>query len=254
MLNNKQTAQGHVATVLNTKGLDYYHVMADVMPQIVYIACTDGAIDYMNQRWYEYTEANSLASLGFAWINHLHPDDHKRTFVRWQQSVCSGLPFEIEYRLRNAQGKYYWHLSRAQPISDEIGEITHWIGTATDIHSRKQAELALQTSEQRLQLAQKAGGIVSWEWNLETNEAFWSDGYATLFGYEPASTQAPNFADWLLHIHPEDRPQVQEIFQHTMQTGAEFNSKFRVVWPDGSTHWLMAQGKLISQTGGLQRL
>jgi PAS domain S-box-containing protein len=114
--------------------------LADAMPQIVYTCGPDGMVDYGNQQWVEYVGVPVEQSLGSKWIEAIHPDDRESTRRRVREAGETGQPFETEYRLRRKDGQYRWYLARGTPIRDAQGRIVKWIGTATDIHDRKQAE------------------------------------------------------------------------------------------------------------------
>jgi PAS domain S-box-containing protein len=82
------------------------------------------------------------------WLeDYVHPDDREGIRVAWSSSVAKGAPFALELRGRLADGSWGWIVSRAVPIRNDQGEIVEWIGSATDITERKQAEAALLRSE-----------------------------------------------------------------------------------------------------------
>jgi PAS domain S-box-containing protein len=114
--------------------------LADAMPQIVYTCGPDGLVDYGNQQWSEYVGFPVEQSIGRKWMEAVHTDDLESVEQRVRESVKTGQPFDTEYRLRRKDGQYRWHLSRAIPIRNAQGRIVKWIGTATDIHDRKEAE------------------------------------------------------------------------------------------------------------------
>ncbi|HEV2914689.1 MAG TPA: ATP-binding protein [Pyrinomonadaceae bacterium] len=117
-----------------------YRSLADAMPQIVWTADADGAFDYYNQRWFEYTGLTPEQALGWGWQPVLHPEDAERCLRRWATSVKTGADYEIEYRFKRASdGAYRWHLGRALPMRDQDGRIVKWFGTSTDIHDQKLA-------------------------------------------------------------------------------------------------------------------
>jgi PAS domain S-box-containing protein len=119
-----------------------YRQLADSMAQIVWTAAPEGGVTYLNARWQEYTGLDPAKSLGSAWRDVVHPDDRQEAIALWQRSLETGEPFEVEYRFRNADGRYRWHLGRAYPRRDESGEIVEWVGTATEIHDAKRLEEA----------------------------------------------------------------------------------------------------------------
>lgn len=112
--------------------------MADSMPQLVWITRPDGYHEYYNNQWYDYTGTEPGSTDGDGWNNLFHPDDQARARKRWQHSLKTGEPYEIEYRLYNkATDSYRWVIGRALPYRDENGEISKWYGTCTDIDDQK---------------------------------------------------------------------------------------------------------------------
>lgn len=105
---------------------------------MVWSTLPDGYHDYYNARWYEFTGVPAGSTDGEGWNGMFHPDDQERAWARWRQSLASGEPYEIEYRLRHKSGEYRWTLGRAMPMRDEDGRILRWIGTCTDIHDAKE--------------------------------------------------------------------------------------------------------------------
>ena len=116
-----------------------FTILADTMPQMIWSTLPDGYHDYYNARWYEFTGMPEGSTDGEAWNGMFHPDDQERAWARWQHSLETGEPYEIEYRLRSADGNYRWVLGRALPMRDSDGQITRWFGTCTDIHDQKTA-------------------------------------------------------------------------------------------------------------------
>ncbi|HSI20019.1 MAG TPA: PAS domain-containing protein [Sphingomonas sp.] len=121
-----------------------FRTLADAMPQMVWSTLPDGYHDYYNARWYEFTGVPERSTDGEAWNGMFHPEDRERAWATWRHSLTTGDPYEIEYRLRHADGSWRWVLGRALPIRDGDGAITRWFGTCTDIHEQK---LALEERE-----------------------------------------------------------------------------------------------------------
>ena len=114
-----------------------FRAMADVLPLIVWSTMPDGLTDYYNARWYEFTGVAVGSTDGEGWNSVFHPDDQPRAWAAWADSVASGEPFEIDYRLRHHSGEYRWTIGRGLPVRDPQGQIVRWIGTITDIHQTK---------------------------------------------------------------------------------------------------------------------
>ena len=116
----------------------------DAIPQMVWSTRPDGYHDFYNRRWYEFTGTTPEQTEGEGWNPQFHPDDQGRARNRWQHSLATGEPYEIEYRLRAADGTYRWTLGRALPIRDpHTGEITRWYGTCTGIEDLVATRVAL---------------------------------------------------------------------------------------------------------------
>lgn len=131
-----------------------FRILADTMPQMVWSTLPDGHHDYYNARWYEFTGVPEGSTDGEGWNGMFHPEDQDSAWECWRHSLRTGEPYEIEYRLRDAQGKYRWTLGRALPIRDADGNITRWFGTCTDIHEQKllmeQREMVSQELSHRI--------------------------------------------------------------------------------------------------------
>ena len=115
-----------------------YRSLADAVPQIVWTTDPDGTVVFYNHRWYEYTGMTPGAEESARSV--VHPEDVAAMEQRWEASRASSEPFEVEYRFRRADGTYRWHLGRAVCQKDPAGQVTGWVGTATDIEERKRAE------------------------------------------------------------------------------------------------------------------
>ncbi len=131
--------------------------MVHGMPQVVWTATPDGHRDYYNQHWYTYTGMTSDQTMDGGWLQAVHPDDLQICLERWTQAVSTGEPYEIEHRLKRADGEFRWDLARALPQFNETGEIVQWVGTCTDIHDYKQAQADLlkQNDEARLRVNER---------------------------------------------------------------------------------------------------
>jgi PAS domain S-box-containing protein len=124
--------------------------MAEAMPQKIFTATADGAVDYMNQRWLEFTGASFNEIRDWGWTRFIHPDDAEESLRLWKHSVETGESFEFVHRFRRADGVYRWHLSRVHAMRDEGGESFLWIGSNTDIHEEKETAKKLERTTEDL--------------------------------------------------------------------------------------------------------
>lgn len=119
-----------------------YRLLAQAIPQFVWVTDAAGQNEYVNQRFCDYTGLAAEQLRGSNWLSILHPDDLAMTCNRWLTAVTSGRVYEIEYRFRRADGSYRWFLGQGIPLKDEQGQIYKWFGTCTDIEPQKQIEQA----------------------------------------------------------------------------------------------------------------
>jgi PAS domain S-box-containing protein len=111
----------------------------ETIPAMAWIAGPDGALQFLNRRWVEYTGLSQLEAEEVRKVA-IHPDDLDRIHRRMEASFASGEPFEEEMRMRRTDGEYRWFLTRAVPLRDKRGKVVKWYGAATDIQDRKRAE------------------------------------------------------------------------------------------------------------------
>jgi PAS domain S-box-containing protein len=118
--------------------------LADAIPQLVWTARPDGTSDYVNQRWIVYAGLTPAHGALPDWKRAVFPEDLGAYEQAWGSALKTGEAFDAEYRLLRARDKTYrWHIVRAEPIRDETGNITRWVGTSTDTEDRKRAENVL---------------------------------------------------------------------------------------------------------------
>ena len=116
-----------------------FRLIADSIPDLVWIAQGDGTIEYANKAFRDYTGLNQYDSeLAF-----VHPEDREATMQVWLHSMRTGTPYEIEHRFQRHDGVYRWYLCRAIPVRDPEGNIIQWYGTSTDIHDLKSAHVRI---------------------------------------------------------------------------------------------------------------
>lgn len=125
-----------------------------------------------------------------------------------------------------------------------MGEVIGTTGIARDITQRRQLETALRQSEQRLSLALSATETGIWEWDISTNQSFWSKTLFKLIGQEQ-SRYEPSYESWFNAVHPDDRDDLALAVQQAIAKGCGLSSEHRVVLPDGTVRWLACVGEAI---------
>jgi PAS domain S-box-containing protein len=135
---------------LPQKQEDHLRLVIDTIPTMAWSLRPDGVVDFVNQRWLEYTGVSLEDALTNS-TGIVHPEDLPTALDQWRTHMASGEQFEDEMRLRRADGEYRWFLVRTVPLRDHKGTIVKWYGTSTDVDDRKHAENALRDSSVQLQ-------------------------------------------------------------------------------------------------------
>jgi PAS domain S-box-containing protein len=129
-----------------------YRFLAESMPQMVWTATPDGALDYVSGQVADYFGTPREVLLGSGWLDFVHTEDRQPALGRWRESLASANLYEAEFRLqRGSDHAWRWFLVRAVPMRTPDGLIARWVGTCTDIHDRKQSEAALRRANRELE-------------------------------------------------------------------------------------------------------
>lgn len=120
---------------------EHLRYTVELNPQVPWTANPDGKITGFSQRWLELTGLTQEQAIDAGWMQAPHPDDVPAMVAAWMHSIQTGAPYDIEHRIKLADGSYRWMRSRALPRRNEQGEIIRWYGTSEDIDDRKQAEI-----------------------------------------------------------------------------------------------------------------
>jgi PAS domain S-box-containing protein len=132
-----------------------FRLLAQSMPNHVWTSKPDGKLNWFNDRVYEYGGSAPGSLDGDGWAVLVHPDDIHFAAAVWAAARENGKEYEVRFRLRRHDGAYRWHIARAVPIRDAIGNVDYWVGTNTDIEDQKAAESKLSelamTLEQRVE-------------------------------------------------------------------------------------------------------
>ena len=226
-------------------------LLANAMPQLVWIAKANGEVIYYSDRVQELAGANKQANGTWTWQGLLHPEDQEATDAVWQDAVAAGGVYEKEHRVQMKDGSYRWYLSRAFPQKNDRGEVLNWFGTATDIHEQKLVEEKITKTEERWRTALEATQIGTWEYNPLAKTFFLSDVARQIRGLGP---QVGNHFQLNREtIHPEDLHLVENSMQLALERGTEetFAMEYRVYKkPVEKWCWIRSIGRLIVNENG----
>ncbi len=126
-------------------GEERYRMIVDAVDQLIWVVGADGtSVEYFNRRWVSYLGSIPTTSPGFDWADLVHRDDLQSVLLVMAAGPATGAMFQAEFRIRRYDGTYRWHLARVSPLLDDDGDITGWLGGATDIDDRRRGEESIR--------------------------------------------------------------------------------------------------------------
>ena len=120
------TTYTNIISHQNAQNEKQFEVIANTIPVMVWTSRPDGHVDYLSDRWIDYTGMSEAKSTGDGWANALWHEDAPRAAELWMNSMASGEEYVAEYRCKSSKGGYRWLLGRAVPLRDDDGKIVKW--------------------------------------------------------------------------------------------------------------------------------
>jgi len=164
---------------------EQHRALAESIPNLVWVYRPDGTPEYFNRRWAEYTGISAEDLAAGTRPEIVHPDDRPRMQDVWERALRDGHLYEIEYRLRRADGAYRWHIGRAVPVRDPEGRVVRWFGTCTDIHDGRRAEDERSRLARHIRLLLESTGEGIYGLDHEGRCTFINRAGASMLGYTP---------------------------------------------------------------------
>ena len=221
--------------------------LVDALPAMIWRADQTGRIDRWNRTMIETIGKPWEASETFDLLAKIDPGQRAEVEERWAKSVRLGIPYEDTYRILANDGKYHWHIVRAQPFRDDGGSIISWYGIHTDIDALKEAESALRMREH--QLLHIIDTVPSMLWAASpTGEV--THISRRLREYSGRPLESFFNLGWEKFLHPDDFEETAKAFFRSMQTGESFSSIHRLRRADGEYRWHHAMGEPLRDPEG----
>ena len=222
-------------------------VIIETMPGLIWCASADGELSYVNRRILDYlgVEKNTLLSGG--WAHFLHPDDVASVVASWSHSVASGEAFEVQARLRGADGKYRWFHSLSQLGRDAEGNPAQWYGVMVDVDDSKRAEEKIEQAYLRLAEAQRVSKTGSFITDLVADDHNWSEETFRIFEFDPKIKVTVQMIRDM--VHPDDLLSFDTVIAQGMK-GIDVDFVFRIITPRGAVKHIRGMAHVLSQTEG----
>jgi len=174
-----------------------------------------------------------------------HPDDRELFQETVSLTISQGIAYKREFRFLHPSRQIIYVEGRGEAVFSETGEVIKLLGTVMDISDRKQAEAALQISEERFYLAFEGSAMGLWDWNLATGEVYFNPRWKMMLGYEVEEVEN-SFASWEQLVHPEDlSPAKAALNAHLEGKNPTYEVEFRMLTKSGEWKWILAQAKVM---------
>src|SRR5882724_7484958 len=224
----------------------------NLIPAFAWYCNASGGLTFLNERGSDYLglpkdhPIRHGIDTGAEWDSHislLHPDDHEEARRVWSTCLRTGCAGDVSFRVRNAEGGYRWHLSRAEPVRASDGTLLYWIGVNLDIEDRKETEFYLAEG-------QRLARTGSWAFNAAGFD-YWSPELFRIYGLDP-SGKAPTVEEYMELVHPDDREFVAEIIERMFAEGRGFDFTKRIVRPDGEIRRVRCVASPATHAGAVE--
>jgi len=243
-INSDITQRKHAEAALK-QSEERYRSLTTATAQIVWMTNVEGRIADM-PAWRALTGQSEAEVAGFGWLDAIHPDDRERTSQIWLEAVRTKNLYETEYRIRAADGTYRYFAARGVPVVDSNGCIREWIGTCTDIHDRKEAEIALRQSEERLQAILDNSPAVIYLKDLQGRLIMVNRQFESLFHLTRSEIIGKRDCDLLAQEFAEV---IAAIDQKVLEAGTAIQSEEVVPHEDGLHTYLSLKFPLLTSEG-----
>ena len=214
------------------------------------IAMFDREMRYLvaSRRWLEGYRLGERDVIGRTHYEVL-PDLPDRWKIIHQRCLAGAVEKCDEDAFPRSDGSIDWVRWEIHPWRSSRGDIGGIIICSELITERKLAREQLASSLERLDLAQKAGRIGTFEWHLDSGEMVWSAELEALYGLPPGAF-AGQYQNWVSALHPEDCIQAERAMLHCVETGADLDAQFRILAPGGGMRWIAARGRIFRDPAG----
>jgi PAS domain S-box-containing protein len=223
-----------------------YRLLADHANDWIYWIKPDKSFQYISPSCEQLTGFTPLEFINNPQllIDIIHPEDRVRVEAHLGEIREGTETHELDYRIVTKASRVRWISHSCEPVYAEDGKYLGRSGTNRDVTERKRAEEQSTLLANRLALATRSAHMGIWDWDIQNNELVWDDQMYTLYGLEPGKFGGA-YQAWLNGVHPDDRDLSNQVSQQAVRGERGYDTEFRIVRPDGSIHWLKANGEVF---------
>ncbi len=221
----------------------------DALNRAVVVTGPDGEIMLWNRAAEDLYGWPEEAVLGRSIVDIVVPKADRALAAGIFSLVASGQSWRGDFTVERRDGTAIRVHSVDHPLLDEDGKLVAVVGVSEDVTTQRTLEQRAEDLAARLAVALEAGGLGTWRWNMQTGETDWDNKAEQLFGLGPGEFDG-TYETYVSLLHPDDAPEVLATVQEAVAAKSSYVVDHRVVWPDGSVHWLQGRGRAIVDEDG----
>src|SRR5712672_3581688 len=233
-------------------------LIVDNIPVLAARYRPDGTMDFRNKTWRDYTGLSQDNLEGNRWGSALHPDDLPLVEREWRSHIATGEPFELEQRLRRADGEYRWHWVRRVPLHDDSGNVVKWYAVGFDVEDRRLAEEAQRRSEaalfearRELQLTIDSIPVMVSTFDPDGTRSFVNQQWQNYTGHTQREATGKGL-NTSVYYHPDDVQRFDNAWRVAQAKGETLSVDVRTRRADGTYRWYtMRRAPLRDERGNI---
>lgn len=202
--------------------------LANTIPQLAWYTDDKGAIQWYNQRWYDFTGTTFEEVRDWGWYKVHHPDHVERVVERFKRAIKEGVAWEDTFPLRRSDGQFRWFLSRAMPIREQGGTHLYWFGTNTDITEQLNYEHVMRESEDRLKMAKEAACIGIQDIDLTKNVVHIDNIIMNIWGL-PETDSIISIDEFESVICPDDIDDYRKCIEAAIEGDGHYTCEYDLI-------------------------
>jgi len=201
-----------------------FRALAENLPNLCWMANADGWIYWYNKRWYDYTGTTPAEMEGWGWQSVHDPLVLPAVMERWTGAIVGGVPFEMIFPLRGADGVFRPFLTRIMPVQDEQGAITRWFGSNVDVSEQQRTEAAIRESEARFREMADCMPMIVWTARPDGFVDYYNERWYALTGQPRGEGGDPS---WEPVLHPDDVQRCKDVWYASVRFGEAYELEYR---------------------------